>query len=452
MPKVLAAPPPQSTLQPISGNAGFPVIGHSLDYFRDPMGLLQSRWDRYGPVSWLSMAGKRWVTVLGPDGCQTVLQNKDRAFVNSDGWSVLIGPFFHRGLMLLDGDEHLAHRRIMQQAFTRDRLSRYTEALHPAVEQGLDAWQPTPGFAAYPALKELTLDLATSIFMGGAEGSTPREMAEINKAFIDCVQAATSVVRYPLPGTRWKRGIDGRTRLEEFFRRYLPARRGGAGDDLFSALCHIESEEGQRFSDDDVVNHMIFLLMAAHDTSTITLSTMMQYLGQHPDWQERCRRQSAALGTSTPTYGQLDELTDLDLVMKECLRLVPPVPVVARRAVEDTEVLGHYIPRGTYMSVVVHFTHHMPEYWPDPERFDPERFAPERREDKVHRFAWEPFGGGVHKCLGMHFAGAEIKTVMHHLLQRFDWQVSPGYVAPLNYTSLPFPSDGQPVDLYHRVG
>ncbi len=126
--------------------------------------------------------------------------------------------------------------------------------------------------------------------MGGAEGSTPREMAEINKAFIDSVQAATSVVRYPLPGTRWKRGIDGRARLEEFFRRYLPARRAGAGDDLFSALCHIESEEGQRFSDDDVVNHMIFLLMAAHDTSTITLSTMMQYLGQHPDWQERCRR------------------------------------------------------------------------------------------------------------------------------------------------------------------
>ncbi len=99
--------------------------------------------------------------------------------------------------MLLDGDEHLAHRRIMQQAFTRDRLSRYTEALHPAVEEGLDGWQPTPGFAAYPALKELTLDLATSIFMGGAEGSTPREMAEINKAFIDSVQAATSVVRYP---------------------------------------------------------------------------------------------------------------------------------------------------------------------------------------------------------------------------------------------------------------
>jgi cytochrome P450 len=160
------------------------------------------------------------------------------------------------------------------------------------------------------------------------------------------VQAATSVVRYPLPGTGWKRGIDGRTRLEEFFRRYLPARRAGAGEDLFSALCHIESEDGHRFSDDDVINHMIFLLMAAHDTSTITLSTMMQHLSQHPVWQERCRRQSAALGTSTPTYGQLDELTDLDLVMKECLRLVPPVPVVARRAVEDTEVLGHYIPRG----------------------------------------------------------------------------------------------------------
>jgi cytochrome P450 len=178
---------------------------------------------------------------------------------------------------------------------------------------------------------------------------------------------------------------------------------------------------------------------------------MMQYLGQHPEWQERCRRQSAALGTSTPSYDQLDELADLDLVMKECMRLVPPVPVVSRRAVKDTEVLGRYIPRGSYVSVVVHFTHHMAEYWPDPEKFDPERFAPERREDKIHRYAWEPFGGGVHKCLGMHFAGAEIKTVMHHLLQRFDWHVDPGYRAPLNYTSLPYPSDGQPVDLRHRL-
>ena len=450
MTKILAAPPADSQLQPIPGHAGPPLVGHALEYIRDPLTMMQKRWDTYGEVSWFTMIGRRWVAVLGPDACQEVLQNKDRAFVNSDGWSALIGPFFHGGLMLLDSDEHLRHRRIMQQAFTRSRLEKTVDALHPAIGAALDTWVPTDGFRAYTELKTLTLDLATDIFMGGAEGSTEREIDAIKKAFVDCVQAATSVIRYPVPGTRWKRGLDGRRLLEEFFRRYLPARRTHETDDLFSVLCHIESEAGQRFSDDEVVDHMIFLLMAAHDTSTITLSTMMQYLGQHPQWRERCRAESLALGTSTPGYGDLDGLVSLDLVMKECLRIVAPVPVMARRAVRDTEVQGHFVPAGTYAAVAPHFTHHMSQYWPDPERFDPERFAEHRREDKVHRYAWEPFGGGVHKCLGMHFAGAEIKAIMHHLLLRFDWDVDPGYVAPLNFTSLPFPSDGQPVDLRVR--
>ncbi|BDE58787.1 cytochrome P450 [Prescottella equi] len=450
MTKLLAAPPAQSGLRPVAGRPGLPLVGQVLAYIRDPLALMQRQWDRYGEVSWFSMLGRRWLAVLGPDACQEVLQNKDRAFANGDGWSVLIGPFFHGGLMLLDSEEHLRHRRIMQQAFTRARLEKTVVALHPAIDSALQGWTPTEGFRAYTALKALTLDLATDIFMGGAEGATDSEIASVQKAFVDCVQAATSVIRRPVPGTRWKRGLDGRRVLEEFLHRYLPARRTRETDDLFSVLCHIEADAGQRFTDDEVIDHMIFLLMAAHDTSTITLSTMMQYLGQHPRWQDRCRAESLALGTSTPSHAELDGLDSLDLVMKECLRIVSPVPVVARRAVRDTQVRGHFVPAGTYAAVAPHFTHHMAEYWPDPECFDPERFAPHRREDKVHRYAWEPFGGGVHKCLGMHFAGAEIKAIMHHLLLRFDWQVDADYVAPLDFTSLPFPSDGQPVDLRLR--
>ena len=156
-----------------------PVVGHTLNYIRDPLALFQQRWNKYGEVSWMTMAGKRWITVLGPDACQEVLQNKDRAFVNSDGWSLLIGPFFHGGLMLLDSEEHMRHRRIMQQAFTRERLVKSVASLNPVVAAGLDAWNPCSGFRVYPALKALTLDVATDIFMGGAEGSTPAEIAEI---------------------------------------------------------------------------------------------------------------------------------------------------------------------------------------------------------------------------------------------------------------------------------
>lgn len=253
----------------------------------------------------------------------------------------------------------------------------------------------------------------------------------------------------PVPGGRWYRGIVGRRRLEAFLREYLPARRAGDGDDLFSVLCRVEVD-GERFSDDDVINHMIFVLMAAHDTSTITISTMMQYLGQHPEWQQRCREESLAIPGDSISYEQVSELRSLDLVMKESMRLVSPVPTIARKAVKDTEVLGHFIPAGTMVAVAPYFTHHLEEYWPDPETFDPGRFSEERREDKVHRLAWQPFGGGVHKCIGLHFAGAEVSIVLHHLLRNFEWHVDPDYRAPMDMKSLPFPKDGQPVRLTRR--
>ncbi len=425
---------------------GVPYFGRTLAYIRDPLAMMRDQYDSYGPVSDIDFIGKRWTVLLGPDACEAALRNGDKAFASGDGWGYLVGPFFDRGLMLLDFDEHHRHRRIMQSAFTRDHLERYTEALQPAVSAGLDSWQPSERFLAYPALKELTLNLATTVFMGGADLASPDELDKINRAFIACVQSATSFVRADIPGTRWGRALRARKVLEEFFRRHLADKRGNPGTDLFSVLCQITTEDGERFSDDDIINHMIFLLMAAHDTSTITVSTMMLHLGQHPEWQQRCRDEAMAL-PEYPTMTQLDAMTSINMVMKESLRLVPPVPVLARKTVKETEVLGHRIPAGRLVSVMLHLSHHMDELWTDPEAFDPERFSADRREDKVHRYAWEPFGGGVHKCLGMFFAGAEVATIMHHLLRRYSWTVDPAYRTPLNYHSLPFPKDGQPIHL-----
>jgi len=423
-----------------------PFVGQTLAYFHDPLATLIHHYDTFGPVSDYKFIGRPWTMMLGPDASEIVLRNADKAFENAGGWGYLIGPFFDRGLMLLDFEEHHHHRRILQEAFTRPRIADYTSTLGPAIAAGLDGWSTSEDFRAYPALKDLTLDLATQIFMGGADVADSDELARVNQAFIDCVQAGLGFIRVPLPGTRWRRGLRGRRVLEEFFRRHIPARRASTGTDLFSALCHIETDDGHRLSDDDVVNHMIFLLMAAHDTSTITVTTMMQQLGQHPEWQERCRAESMALPMH-PSLDELDTLTSLNLVMKECLRLVPPVPGMARQAVKDTEVLGHHVPAGRRVTVGVHLTHHMPELWPDPERFDPERFADDRREDKVHRYAWQPFGGGVHKCIGLYFGTVEVTMIVHQLLRRFEWSIDQDYVPPMNYHSLPFPKDGLPVDV-----
>src|SRR5690349_10346317 len=134
----------------VRAKAKVPVIGGSLAYMHDPLALMRHLYDSQGPVARLSMPGRTAAFVLGPDACGAVLQNGDKAFVN--GWELLVGPFFHRGLMLLDGAEHKQHRRILQQAFTRDRIEGYTAALHAAVARELESWQGAAGFRAYPAL------------------------------------------------------------------------------------------------------------------------------------------------------------------------------------------------------------------------------------------------------------------------------------------------------------
>ena len=437
----------RSALKEVPGDGGAPIVGDTFKFLRGYYYENRDRYDRYGPVSWMRAFGQRSVTVAGPDAAGEVLQNRDRAFANGPGWGYFIGPFFHRGLMLLDFEEHHLHRRIMQEAFTADRLAGYLEPMNATLAQGMARWRPAGAFGVYRAIKQLTLDVATRTFMGGELGA---QADRINTAFIDCVRAGTAVIRFPVPGLRWSRGLAGRRLLERYLGQQVPAKRADDGADLFSALCHVRSEQGERFSDEDVVNHMIFLLMAAHDTTTITMTSMWYYLARHPEWQRRCRDESLALGNDAMGFADQDKLVSLDLVMREAMRLITPVPVVARRAVKDTELMGFFIPNDMPVSVNLHFGHHMAEYWPDPERFDPERFAEHRREDKIHRNAWMPFGNGVHKCIGLYFGMMQIKAAMHQALLNFEWRVPDGYVMPIDWTSLPRPKDGLPVELTRR--
>jgi cytochrome P450 len=443
-PRDLAAPPAGSDLEPVRGDAGPPLIGHSVEMLRLGVRYGLKRYETYGPVSWLRAFGITVVGAAGPDAAQVVLANKDKAY-SQKGWEYFIGPFFNRGLMLLDFTEHHHHRRLMQQAFTTDRLAAYLGRVSGVAREGLAGWQPGAGFEVYPALKRLTLDIASAIFMAGELGA---DTGRVTKAFIDTVRAGTALIR--LPVGRWGAGLRGRQVLESYFRTSLPAKRASDSDDLFAALCHARTDDGEVFTDDDVVNHMIFLMMAAHDTSTITTTAVAYYLAKHPEWQEKVRAESLALGAEPPDMADLDTLVSLDLVIKESMRLVTPVPSLVRRTVRDTDLLGHHVPSGTLVSVTPWVNHLLPEYWPDPHRFDPERFAEGRREDKVHRYAWMPFGGGVHKCIGMHFGMYEVKSLVHELVRRFEWSVPAGYSVRWDPTALPIPTDGLPVTLRAR--
>ncbi|MDV6014072.1 cytochrome P450 [Haloechinothrix sp. LS1_15] len=439
----LAEPPAGSGLQPVPGDFGAPMVGHSLRLMRYGFDFGMRRYERYGPVSWMGVLGTRMVALAGPEATQVALVNRDKVF-SQEGWHFFIDRFFHRGLMLLDFGEHLAHRRIMQQAFTRDRLATYADQMAPVLRQGIAGWPQDKRFRLYWALKQLTLDVAGRVFTGMPPGA---KADALNRAFVDTVRAGTAVIRRPVPGGRWSAGLNGRKVLESFFAENLPAKRTRPGDDLFSALCHATDDDGERFSDEDIINHMIFLMMAAHDTSTITATAAAYYLGKHPEWQERARAESRELGDEPPDLAALESLTTLDLVIKESLRMVAPVPSLLRKTVADTSVLGHYIPEGTLVGVSPMINHFVPECWTDPFRFDPERFAPHRMEDRSHRFAWIPFGGGAHKCIGMHFGTIEVKAILHEMLKRYAWSLPADYHVHWDYVALPVPVDGLPVRL-----
>jgi cytochrome P450 len=439
--KPLADPPPGSGLEPVLGVQRLPYLGDGLGVLADPLGAARRRHAEFGPVSWGGFMGARGVWVASPDAIGEVLTNRDKAFANGPGWGYYIGPFFTRGIMLLDFQEHLQHRRIMQEAFTRDRLQNYLVTLNDGIALGIATWRPTEDFRLYDATKQLLLDLAAEVFMGAELGP---EIDQLNKAFVDTVVGGLAAVRANVPGGRWHRGLVGRKVLEDYFYAQLPAKRAEQTDDLFSVLCHAETPEGERFTDEDVVNHMIFVLMAAHDTSTITLTTMAYYMAKHPEWQDKAREQSRSLSPEI-SYDTLDELTVLDRIMKESLRLNSPVPGLPRQAKEDTEICGHFIPKGTYVSAISLVSHHNPDLWNNPEHFDPDRFTKERAEDKAHRYAWMPFGGGVHKCIGLYFAQMEIKIMMHNMLLNYEWTVPKDYVWKLDNSTLPVPKDRLPV-------
>lgn len=444
--RALARPPDGSGLRPVMGNYGFPVIGHIMSSLVDPLEFARARYDRYGPVSWAGGVGFRIVTLMGPEALETVWINKDKAYSSTRGWAPVIGPFFHRGIMLLDFDEHRDHRRIMQQSFTRTALEGYLALMRPGIARTVTNWDSAQRFPFYTAVKDLLLEQAAEVFVGAALGA---ESARLSADFHDTVCGGQAIIRADVPGGTWARGLRARERLERYFGAQLPRRRSGEGTDLFSMLCRSRSEDGESFSDADIVNHMIFLLMAAHDTSAIAISMLVYELGRNMLWQDALRDESLSY-EGEPTLDGLQQSPLLDAAVKEILRMYAPAGTLFRQTIKDTVVAGHHIPRKSQVAINVYASMRLADWWPDPDRFDPSRFTDGADAAPVHRYAFAPFGGGVHKCIGQQFADMSVKAIMVQLLRQFDWRVRSGYRPRLTWGTGPTPADGLPIILRRR--
>jgi cytochrome P450 len=192
---------------------------------------------------------------------------------------------------------------------------------------------------------------------------------------------------------------------------------------------------------------MIFLMMAAHDTTTSTLSSLVYELARAPEWQERVRAEARALGQAQLDFEKVEELQSLTWVMKETIRRYPPLPVIPRIASREFAWGGFQIPADAMVVVSPIHTHHMPEWWSQPKVWDPERFSPARDESRRHTFMWIPFGGGPHHCIGFKFAECQVKAIVHQLALRYRWSVPEGYRMPVQQAPISKPMDGLPLRL-----
>ena len=421
---------------------GLPLVGNLPKFLRDPLANAQSL-ALHGNVV-RSRTFFETVTLLGADANQFVLHDREGNFSSRGGWYYWIDAVFPGAIMAMDDPRHRQHRRIMQGAFKRASMERYVADMGPVIDDVLSRWPVGSGqpLKVFPQIKALTLNIAARVFMGMTLGD---EADRMNRAFIDTVEASLALIRKPLPPFAMWRGVRARQTLVQMMQSRLADKRATEGPDLFSQLCHARSEDGERFSDEEVVNHMIFLMMAAHDTTTSTLTTMIYCLARNPDWQDKLRQDALGLDAPHLRYEDLARCERTEWVMKESLRMYPPLTSIPRKAARDCEFGGFQIPKGTPVGISPIHTHHLPSLWTRPHDFDPERFSPGRAEHRQHPYAYLPFGGGAHLCIGQHFADMEVKGVMHQLLRKLRFSVPAGYRMPYQLVPIAKPKDGLPV-------
>lgn len=439
-------------LDHIPGKDGLPWVGRTFALVKDFYGLVDEYYRNYGPVSRIRLIGHRSVLCVGADINRLIYLDPDKNFSAEMGYHENLSEFYSGGLLMRDFDDHRLHRRLFQTAFKTESMRHYTDVMNPIMHDNLQQWDRLDNFRFFPNIKTTLLDVAAEVFLG-IDDFKGAQAQNISRTFIETAEGMLGIIRLDsplLPFTKWRKGKQGRRYMEGFLRQQIDQRRHSNKQDMFSMFTRETDPDGQYFSDDDIAAHINFLLFAAHDTTTSNLSYIMQHLGENPALQQRAREQSLALGKEVLEYDDLAGMTEIDNIHHEALRLHPSVMMMNRRTIRDCEIGGLHIPAHTILSIPPQYTHRMPDYWSNPEQFDPDRFAPHRAEHKQHPFQFIAFGGGAHKCIGMHFAGMIVKTFLHQMLLTYEWQTVPGYHPQHQSVPLPKQADDLPLLLRRR--
>lgn len=370
---------------------------------------------RYGPLS--------GVAVWDPKEILRIFRNEDHEFSVAMGWDeFLIGRLNEpgqngSGLLSCDFHEHKALRRAVQPAFSGKAVEGYFDTIASAFSRTIDSWVERGQVEFKTAIRRLLAEVSLGVFVGIEDAE---EITRLDRQLTHVWGAATALSQNSWLSPAYRRGRRAFQELVVGFEAMVPQRRGRDGSDLFSRMCRSEDALG----DSETAKTLVGILLAAFDTTSAATTSMAYLLAVHPEWQERLRTEALELGQGPLTYSQLKELTQLEWVWKETLRLMPINGFLPRQTLRDVEIGGHQVKAGTSIFPMSGAVGRHPDYWSNPTTFDPERFSPERAEDKKHAGAYLPFGGGPHSCIGRQITNLEAKVFWYSALRRFRFRLN----------------------------
>jgi cytochrome P450 len=406
-----------------------------------PLQFMEECRARYGASFSVRFLGfeRPMVLISDPAAIKALYMERENGL--PPGRNIVLEPVLGaRSVLLLEGAEHLARRKLMLPPFHGERMRSYEAVVEEIVAAEIDSWPLDAEFPIHSRMQAVTLEVILRAVFGVAEG--PR--LERLRAMLEQVLTETASPRTQLIGmaTRrfggrgpWAR-FEGQLRAaDELLFAEIAEHRAKPDleqrDDILSMLMTARFEDGEAMSDEELRDQLMTLLLAGHETTATALAWSFDLLLRHPTVLARLRDSLAA--------GEEDYLR---ATISESLRLRPVIPLAGRRLAKDLSVDGLELPAGTDVTPAIWLTHTRADLYPEPFAFRPERFL----DDKVDNYAWIPFGGGIRRCLGAAFAEFEMRIVLREVLTRCDLRKAdptPERTGRRNITLSP--RDGTPV-------
>ena len=407
-----------------------PLVWQTAAWVTRPGPFMERCRRRYGDVFSIKLpASGNVVFVADPGAVKQVLTASPDVLRAGEGNRPLEPVLGSRSLLLLDGRDHLRHRRLMLPPFHGDRLRGYGDLMRRIAVDEIDSWPRGRSIRMQPRMQAITLEIILRVVFGIHE----RERLESTRAaivrlldiatnpFALVPQLRTDLGRYSL-GRRLANALAAVDRaLYGEIERRRAADDLTDRDDILSLLVQARDEDGEPLTDAELRDELITLLVAGHETTATALAWACERIVRTPGTVERIAEETHA-----------GETAFTDAVVTETLRLRQPIPVVARRTAQPYALMGHEIPEGTVIAPCIYLVHRRPDVYPDPYAFRPERFL----ENPPETYTWLPFGGGVRRCIGARFATFEMRVVLQAVVERLSLAAESAAPEPVGRRSL----------------